>query len=142
MNDDQELREYNQYTKRMEKQFPKMYSGKYGGFAIGRGWYPLIEQLSHTIQSHIDSMHKQGKECPQVVVDQVKEKFGTLRFYYTGGDEFIHGAVWLAENMTSILCEQCGGLGERRDGGWIRTLCDVHEAEHQERKLLKEGFEQ
>ena len=129
---------YTEFSKRMEERFPKMYAGKYGGFAIGEGWWPLIEKLSHVIQSHIDH----NKDCPQVVVEQVKEKFGTLRFYYQGGDEFIHGAVWLAESMTDILCEECGGLGERRSGGWVRTLCDQHEAEYQERKLLKEGYEQ
>lgn len=134
--------EYESYAKRMEARFPKMYSGKYGGFAVGSGWYPLIEKLSEVIQNHIDNAHRQGKECPQVIVQQVKEKFGTLRFYYDGGDEFISGAVWLAESMTSHLCEKCGGLGSRRDGGWIRTLCDVHEAEYQENKLLKEGYEQ
>lgn len=141
MSEDQE---YEQYAKKMEERFPKMYSSRYGGFAVGKGWYPLIEQLSHTIQSHIDHAQKQGKECPQVIVQQVKEKFGTLRFYYQGGDEFIHGAVWLAESMTSMLCEQCGGLGERRSGGWVRTLCDQHEAEYQariEEQARKDGLE-
>lgn len=134
--------EYEKYAKKMEERFPKMYGGQYGGFAIGKGWYPIIEQLSSVIQSHIDHKHKRGEECPQVIVQQVKEKFGTLRFYYDGGDDFISGAVWLAENMTGHLCEECGGLGTRRSGGWIRTLCDKHEAERQERQLLKEGFEQ
>lgn len=137
-----EEQQYETYAKRMEERFPKMYSNRYGGFAIGKGWYPLIEQLSQVIQNHIDSKQKRGEECPQVVVQQVKEKFGTLRFYYDGGDEFISGAVWLAESMTSHLCEECGGLGKQREGGWIRTLCDQHENEYQERKLLKEGFEQ
>ena len=137
-----ENQRYETYAKRMESRFPKMYGGRYGGFAIGEGWYPLIEKLSETIQNHIDHKQKQGEDCPQVIVQQVKEKFGTLRFYYDGGDDFIHGAVWLAESMTSMLCETCGGLGKRREGGWMRTLCDQHEAEYQERKLLKEGFEQ
>ena len=131
--------EYEKYAKRMESRFPKMYGGKYGGFAIGKGWYPLIETLSAVIQNHID--HSKG-ECSQVIVEQVKEKFGSLRFYYQGGDDFISGAVWLAESMTGQLCEECGGLGTRRSGGWIRTLCDKHEEERQERMLLKEGFEQ
>ena len=137
-----ENQRYETYAKRMESRFPKMYGGKYGGFAIGEGWYPLIEKLSETIQNHIDHQQKQGNDCPQVIVQQVKEKFGTLRFYYDGGDDFVHGAVWLAESMTGMLCETCGGLGKRREGGWVRTLCDQHESEYQERKLLKEGFEQ
>ena len=61
---------------------------------------------------------------PQVTLDQVKEKFGTLRFYYTGGDEYIHGMVTLAEAMSGVTCEGCGNIGERRGGGWVHTYCE------------------
>lgn len=63
---------------------------------------------------------------PQVVAVQVKEKFGTLRFYYNGGDEYISGITTMAEYMSGATCEECGGRGRRRDGGWVQTLCDVH----------------
>lgn len=71
--------------------------------------------------------------CSQVTVDQVKEKFGTLRFYYTGGDDYVDGVVRMAEAMTAFTCEQCGNAGETRHGGWVRTLCDEHEKAYQER---------
>jgi hypothetical protein len=35
------------------------------------------------------------------------------------------------KDTTSIACEECGGIGERRSGGWIRTLCDKHETLYQ-----------
>lgn len=66
------------------------------------------------------------EQVTQVVADQVKEKFGTLRFYYDGGDERISGMVTLAEGMSAVTCEQCGNPGEIRSGGWVRTLCDTH----------------
>lgn len=66
-----------------------------------------------------------------IVVDQIKEKFGGLRFYYHGGDEHIAGMVTMAETWADRTCEKCGNKGVRRSGGWIRTLCDEHEAEHQ-----------
>jgi len=62
----------------------------------------------------------------QVVVSQVKEKFGTLRFYYDGGDEYIRGAVDLAESMTGATCEECGAPGKVSDKGWIRVRCAAH----------------
>ena len=65
----------------------------------------------------------------QVTVDQVKEKFGGLRFYYTGGDDKIRGMVGMAESLSAITCEECGAPGDQRQGGWIRTLCDEHAAE-------------
>jgi hypothetical protein len=64
---------------------------------------------------------------PQVVASQIKEKFGTLRFYYNGGDEFIRGVVSMAEAMTATTCETCGSPGILRGQGYIYTACDKHE---------------
>ncbi len=64
--------------------------------------------------------------CPQVVAMQVKEKFGTLRFYYSGGDDFVRGVAYMAESMSAVTCETCGAPGSARGGGWIRTMCDTH----------------
>ena len=134
-------KDYKQFARRMEERFPAMFSGKYGGFAVGAGWWPMLETLCGVIQSHID----QSKgNCPQVVIEQIKEKFGTLRFYYQGGDEFIHGAVWLAESMSAAMCEECGAPGKRTQGGWIQTLCDFHIAEREAlavKQARQEGLE-
>ena len=64
----------------------------------------------------------------QVTVDQVKEKFGALRFYYSGGDTKIRGMVGMAESLSAVTCEECGAPGDHRQAGWIRTLCDEHAA--------------
>jgi hypothetical protein len=93
------------------------------------------------------------KSIPQVTLDQVKEKFGTLRFYYSGGDDRIDGMVSLAESLTGVTCESCGNVGERRGGGWVHTYCtpceearEIERAkqmdEYEFEKLLKEGNEQ
>jgi len=90
---------------------------------------------------------------PQVTLDQVKEKYGTLRFYYSGGDDVIDGMVRMAESMTEVTCEECGNVGERRGGGWIHTFCTPCEEarelarqkaneEYEFKKILKEGNEQ
>lgn len=67
--------------------------------------------------------------CPQVVAMQVKEKFGTLRFYYSGGDDIVRGIERMADSMSAVMCEECGAPGRSRRGGWIRTLCDTHAEE-------------
>ena len=144
MNEDQEFIEYEKFAERMEKTYPKMFQGKYGGFAVGKGWYPILERLCKNIQQHIEWANQKEEVCPQVVVEQIKEKFGGLRFYYQGGDEQIHGMVRMAESWADIACEECGGIGKRRGGGWIRTLCDKHEAERQariEEQARKDGLE-
>ena len=132
--------EYEKFSDTMHAKFPLMFSKPYGGFAIRKGWYHIIETLCDNIQAHIDWKNNQfyryerGETVPQVTVAQVKEKFGGLRFYYDGGDNEIHGMVRMAESMASHICETCGDKGYGRSGGWIRTLCDKHEAEYQEGK--------
>lgn len=91
------------------------------GFECGDGWFNLIDTLCYSIQRYIDVTG-----APQVVVDQVKEKFGTLRFYVTGGDYNTAGMITLAENLSGKICEECGSPGTLGGKGWIRTLCDKH----------------
>lgn len=63
------------------------------------------------------------EKIPQVVATQVKEKFGTLRFYYDGGDEYISGLTSMAEAMSARTCEVCGIPAKSTKGGWIKTMC-------------------
>ncbi len=66
------------------------------------------------------------KKLPEVTIriDQIKEKFGGLRFYYTGGDDVVDGMASLAESLSYKICEACGttkGVGQT--SGWIYTVC-------------------
>ena len=96
------------------------------GFEHGDGWFNIINQLCGNIQHHIDWKTKTGKVVPQVVAEQVKEKFGTLRFYYRGGDDYIRGLVSMAESMSGVTCEECGAPGTTDGQGWISTRCETH----------------
>jgi len=103
------------------------------------GWLFLIDELCHNIQHHIDNpnwiqnpktkLFEKPKEptCPQVVASQVKEKFGGLRFYYSGGDEYVSALVNFAESMSYRICEDCGRMDEtvsHNSKGWIRNTCE------------------
>lgn len=141
---DEEMQEY------FPRVFPKIFVGRYGGIAVGSGWFDILNCACQLIQSHCDW---KKETCPQVVAEQVKEKFGTLRFYVSGGDDYTQGIIAMAEQMTGKVCEECGTPGETGGKGWITTLCPTHraerdaerarrEAEWEQRKLLKEGFEE
>lgn len=67
-------------------------------------------------------------------ITQIKEKFGTLRFYYhivydgTGITEAqanrIGAAINLTEELSSTVCEVCGEIGGPCvKQGWMKTLC-------------------
>lgn len=94
------------------------------------------DELTLWQQEELDRIMEEGPRDPvekvhRVVAEQVKEKFGTLRFYIQGGDEYVYGLIRMAEGMTAVTCEQCGSPAQTRHGGWVRTLCDTHEAEYQ-----------
>lgn len=131
--------EYDAFAERMKEKYPKMFSRPFGGFAVGTGWWPILESLCAQIHQHVEwkqnqlEKYQRGEGCPDVVVAQIKEKFGGLRFYYDGGDAEVSGMVRMAESWAARTCEECGHPGTIRHGGWLRTLCDTHEAERQAR---------
>jgi hypothetical protein len=51
------------------------------GFGIGEGWYPLVKKLCAEIQAELEKLPENLRSFQ---VDQVKEKFAGLRFYYSG----------------------------------------------------------
>jgi hypothetical protein len=83
--------------------------------------------LQHVEEDIVKSTFREvGKAVPQVVATQVKEKFGTLRFYTSGGDDYTRGVEAMAEAMSGVTCETCGKPGTTGGGGWITTLCEEH----------------
>ena len=136
-----ELEKYDVFEARMLERFPKIFAEPYGGFCVDEGWWPILESLCGQIQHHIDWKNKQSEVVAQVTVAQIKEKFGGLRFYYSGGDDSIDGMVRMAESWAAHSCETCGAPGKSRDGGWIKTLCDHHDLERQlKRKQSEEEY--
>jgi hypothetical protein len=63
----------------------------------------------------------------QLQFTQIKEKFGTLRAYSIGGDEYCQGIISMATSMSAITCEECGMPGKQKGAGWILTLCETCE---------------
>lgn len=101
---------------------------KYNTFGTG------MRSIEYAEQSVIQIMKKPEfrivpEACPQVIATQVKEKFGTLRFYYYGGDEYCRGIESLAESMSAVTCEDCGNPGKLLTQGWFKTLCETHAKE-------------
>lgn len=94
-------------------------AGWYGCVAPD-GWQNLILETDEML-AYID---------PDYEITQVKEKFGTLRYYFesekTGLEAKIMNAIVdAAEQKSARICQVCGKYGEIRDTGWIATLCDT-----------------
>jgi tRNA(Ile)-lysidine synthase TilS/MesJ len=95
---------------------------------IDEGWKPMVTALVSLCVNYCKE-----RNLP-FTIEQVKEKFGELRFYYSGGDDYVRELVDSCERQSSIVCEVCGELGKRRGGGWLKTLCDDHHLEREERR--------
>lgn len=104
-------------------QFPDLYREKDSpptetlmvwGFDVGDGWYSLIRALSETLEE-IE---------PDLRARQVKEKFGTLRFYTSGSSAAAQAAISVAEALSGRTSELTGHPAtlKRDESGWFRTL--------------------
>jgi hypothetical protein len=90
-------------------------------FEHGSGWQFLIGNLLQRIAATLTDEEKH-----EFQVSQIKQKFGTLRFYAYGGSERIDALVESAECASEITCDVCGGRGRLRNSGWISVRCDEH----------------
>lgn len=137
-----------------ERQKPMDWRDAQIGGYVNAGWEPLVDELHRRIVAL----------APEVYVQQVKEKFGGLRYYWSlphaVRDEVLPGAyddetighriaklVSQAEMVSTWICEVCGQAGhtEGWGHGWHNTLCSEHGEER--RKFgtpayrMAEGFE-
>ena len=81
---------------------------------VGDGWLPILEDLI----KDLISLGWNKEIC------DIKEKYGTLRFYINEGSNEIHERISKAENLSASTCEACGKHGSIRTNGWWKTLCD------------------
>lgn len=103
------------------------------GLEHGDGWLAIVEVLCKLIQHNVDQQKKKDSSYPQIEILQVKEKFGAMRFYTTGGDDYTAGLIAMAEYMSGRTCESCGNPGTMRGKGWMRVRCDPCEFERQQK---------
>jgi hypothetical protein len=95
------------------------------GFECDDGWYDLIYNLCKDIRNYYIRNYKNVPDYFYVM--QIKEKFGSLRFYITSAPERIHDMISITENKSYYICEKCGKEGKyfyRDKLPWIQTLCD------------------
>lgn len=113
--------EYQQHLKRFygfsEEMVQRIVEGTGCGVTIGKGWLPMVIELD----KQLAELH------PDYKIDQIKEKFGGLRYYVSGvNSEAGQKLISDAESKSYEICDKCGEPGELRRGMWLRTLCDKH----------------
>jgi hypothetical protein len=104
------------------------------------GWYEILSRLCYIVNNRLIYKKRLNEPLEHFVWSQIKEKFGGLRAYCYGADEYIRGAIDMAESVSYITCEVTGEKGKLRKQRidenrqiiptWIKTLSDK-EAERQ-----------
>lgn len=98
------------------------YDRAYVKCCVPAGWVALIDRIYDAMPDG-------------VVVHQVKEKFGGLRFYYgregmEGNDNALRAfaiVVTAAESESYTVCDECGQPGQWSViDAWRRVLCEDH----------------
>ena len=137
--------------KQLCDKYPKIFRDRHGdmkdtcmcwGIEPDLGWYDIIDDLCKKLQ------HLSDISGVQIIADQIKEKYGILRFYIStdstnikeGVDasmimDLAEGAVSFASNQSSITCEVCGEYGETISTStkWLKTLCEKCNKEEKKR---------
>ena len=159
------------------------------GLEVGDGWYNLIdvlcEALTYSFTTSVKVSEEDGKrlgvkpyidkdgaamyffnvEPPQVVADQVKEKFGSLRFYYhleynkdnlslvetkqypelesinKRYADYFDGIIHFADIASGHTCEVTGSEGQMHSRkGWFKVLNKelTNQEKFKDYKLVKE----
>lgn len=120
----------------------------------GPGWDWILADLNAKLK-YLDFNYK---------INQVKEKYGTLRFYYEAQitkdvvRDLMDDAVTTAERLSASTCENCGNSSLCADmkrgikydptavlkstngkyGGWLKTICDTCAKDTSYRKIEEE----
>jgi len=92
------------------------------GFEHGDGWFNLLDKLMGDIISYHNQLPEDKKWKLSLL--QVKEKYGGLRFYLAGADDYIWDLINNAEEESYNVCEICGSkenIGHTQV--WIKTVC-------------------
>jgi hypothetical protein len=87
------------------------------------GWASFVQPL-------VDECKEKGYQ-----ISQIKEKYGTLRFYGDFPNDF-YLKVERAEKLSGTTCIQCGQPGKTYYIGWFLTLCPEHAEKHYGDSLL------
>jgi hypothetical protein len=130
MTDHEPLPDFTKWWKPWQRALAEKHSltcppGWYG-FACGEGWATLLDEAFGALRA----LGWNGE------IHQIKEKFGTLRFYVAqDGDQRFRPIIEKAEAASTRTCEECGAPGTLCGlTSWWHTLCPGCDGKYHEGK--------
>jgi len=117
-----------EHSQKLITDFPNMFELPYG-FECGDGWFQLIYDLSKALYEgcidHGISIGSDQETEDRFYVNQVKEKYGTLRYYTNYRWDWMDLLIDKAEGKSESICEACGkeGFLDKKQN-WYYTRCN------------------
>lgn len=89
----------------------------------GDGWNEIIYELCEKLEKIAVRENRDEHQA-----SQIKEKYGSLRFYMSSETNEMSELIRDAENLSRKTCEVCGKAGSTiiDARGWMTTTCDRH----------------
>ena len=98
------------------------------------GWLPHINRITDRLVKEITGYNTKNGTNITFVINQIKEKFGSLRYYISFNNTTItdndftsglHKYIWDMEHISNYICEKCGMYADtKKTHGWWKTICD------------------
>ncbi len=102
------------------------------GFDCPPGWTKIVMEICRVVEAINQALPPGTELC---ICEQVKEKFGTLRFYMSRMTEEMSQIIEAGEEASEKVCQDCGAPGTIRDGSWVLTQCDKCASETAAKRL-------
>ena len=110
---------------KLAKKYPNIYDSYYC-IECDDGWYDLIDRLSEKLSK----LCLPNGNIVSIKAKQVKEKFGSLRYYYWTEPDSQNSVIWDIiseyEGESTKICQHCGSREnvEHKSYNWyIDTRC-------------------
>ena len=84
-----------------------------------------IEKILNDYAENHKVAEGEENEIIEMFAVQVKEKYGTLRFYMFCETDEICELIHEAEALSSQTCESCGASAKMRGTRWFEVKCDA-----------------
>lgn len=101
------------------------------GCECGDGWYQILHDACAKAEPIIakwleDNKNEEDYKEWAPRLSQVKEKYGTLRMYWSTYPDGLDEIEEEAERKSETTCETCGKEGKLRGEGWYYLSCYEH----------------
>ena len=91
--------------------------------AMPKGWR---EAFGIQMCKELKAALKDGKCLKNFRITQIKEKFGTLRFYVNYGTDDVYSIIHKYEHISWYTCVECGKPAYYINDGWVLPYCEKH----------------